>query len=346
MESNSHLDSKTESKQDSKSADAKGVDSAFQAIWTEKYRPKRLKDIVGQRQIIEKLSAFVQKKSLPHCLFAGSAGVGKTTAALCLANEFFENQWHSNFLELNSSDERGIDTIRVKVKDFARTMPISGLFKIVYLDEADSLTKDAQHALRRTMESYSHIARFILAANYSGKIIPPIQSRCAVFRFSALKKDDVIEAIRDVSQKENLKIDDKALEAIFTMSEGDMRKSINILQMSAASYGDKLIDEKMIYETINAADPGAIKQMLEKAVSGDFKAARSTLMDLLFQKGLAGEDIIREIHRQIFSLQIDDRKKLELIEKTGEYEFRITEGSNPLIQIEALLAQATLIGKK
>ncbi len=318
--------------------------SAFQAIWTEKYRPKKLKDIVGQKQIIEKLSSFVQKKSLPHCLFAGSAGVGKTTAALCLANGFFENQWHSNFLELNSSDERGIDTIRVKVKDFARTMPINGLFKIVYLDEADSLTKDAQHALRRTMESYAHLCRFILSVNYSGKIIPPIQSRCAVFRFSSLKKEDVVEAIRDIAQKENVNIDDKALEAIFTMSEGDMRKSINILQMAAASQNLK-IDEKLIYETINAADPGDIRNMLEKAVSGDFKSARSILIDLLFQKGLAGEDIIREIHRQIFSMQIDDKKKLELIEKTGEYEFRITEGSNPLIQIEALLAQATLIGK-
>lgn len=325
--------------------DAKGVDSsAFQAIWTEKYRPQSLKDIVGQKSITEKLSAFVEKKSLPHCLFAGPAGIGKTTAALALANEFFKNQWHSNFLELNSSDERGIDTIRVKVKDFARTMPISGSFKIVYLDEADSLTKDAQHALRRTMETYAGACRFILSVNYSGKIIPPIQSRCAVFRFSALKKDDIINSLREIAEKEQLSLEEKAYDAIFATSEGDMRKAINILQMAAAS--DTKITEKLVYETTNAADPSIVNKMLATAVNGDFKGARLLLHDLLYQRGLAGEDIIRELHRQIFALDIDDHKKLELIERTGEYEFRITEGANPLIQIESLLAQASLIGKK
>lgn len=320
--------------------------SAFQSIWTEKYRPQNLKDIAGQRNIVEKLSAFVEKKSLPHCLFAGPAGIGKTTAALALANEFFKNQWHSNFLELNSSDERGIDTIRIKVKDFARTVPMGSNFKIVYLDEADSLTKDAQHALRRTMETYANTCRFILACNYSGKIIPPIQSRCAVFRFSALKKDDIVASLKEIAEKEKLSVDEAAYDAIFATSEGDMRKAINILQMAAAAGTGTAITEKLVYEATNAADPSIVKKMLETAINGDFRSARAILHDLLYQRGLAGEDLIRELHRQIFSLDVDDHKKLELIERTGEYEFRITEGANPTIQIEALLAQASLIGKK
>lgn len=308
----------------------------LEKIWTEKYRPKSLSEVIGQHHIIPHLRTFVENRSLPHCLFAGPAGCGKTTTALCIANEMFRDQWKSNFLELNASDERGIDTIRVKVKDFARTLPISGLFKIVYLDEADALTKDAQHALRRTMEMYSNICRFILACNYSGKIIPPIQSRTAVFRFSSLSQDDVSGYLRRIAKSENLKTDEDVFPLIHDLSEGDMRKAINILQVASTN---KSIDKDVIYSVTSKMETALVRGMLELALAGKFREARASLLSLLYDKGLAGEDIIKDIHKQVMNIDIDEKSRLAMIEKVGEYEFRLTEGSNPQIQIEALLAQ-------
>jgi len=316
----------------------------LEEIWTEKYRPKKLSDIVGQEHITKRLEFFVKNRSLPHCLFAGPSGVGKTTCALAIAYELFEQQWKSNFLDLNASDERGIDIIRIKVKDFARTMPLSGLFKIVYLDEADSLTKDAQHALRRIMENYSSTCRFILACNYSSKIILPIQSRTAVFRFASMKEENVISFLKNIASSESLDVDESAYKAIVYLSEGDMRRAINVLQTAATL--DRAITEEVVYNVTSKADPKEVKTMLEKTLNGDFKIARKHLLSLLYERGLAGEDIIKEIYAQTFSLMLEDEKKLAIIEKIGEYEFRLTEGSNPQIQLEALLAQIALIGKK
>jgi replication factor C small subunit len=317
----------------------------MEEIWTEKYRPRKLKDIAGQDNITKALASFVQNRNLPHCLFAGPAGCGKTTAALCIANELYGSSIKGNFLELNASDERGIDVIREKVKDFARQQTAfgSGMFRIVYLDEADALTKDAQHALRRTMENYSHVCRFILACNYSGKIIHPIQSRTAVFRFSVLKEEDMTEALRGIAKKEKLDVEDEAYHAIIKVAEGDLRKATNILQLAATH---KHITEEIVYTVTNRADPHAVRKMIETSVAGKFREARSQLLALLNERGLAGEDIIKEIHSQIFDLDISELQKLQMIEKVGEYEFRMTEGSNPHVQLEAMLAQFALIGKK
>ncbi|RLF54191.1 MAG: replication factor C small subunit, partial [Thermoplasmata archaeon] len=167
----------------------------MQEIWTEKYRPKTLSELVGQKEIIQRLMAIVESGNIPHFLFTGPAGTGKTTSALALARQLFgEDKWRDNFQELNASDERGIQVVRTKIKSFARAAPLGGAdFKVIFLDEADSLTADAQAALRRTMERYSNTCRFILSCNYSSRIIPPIQSRCSVMRFAPLKKEDIRE---------------------------------------------------------------------------------------------------------------------------------------------------------
>ncbi len=307
-------------------------------IWTEKYRPKRLKEVVSQEDIIERLEAFVKNNNLPNMLFAGPAGVGKTTCALAIAHELYGEGWKQNYLETNASDERGIDTIRHKIKDFARTRPIGNVsFKIAVLDEADALTPEAQQALRRTMENYTNTCRFILIANYSSRIIDPIQSRCAVFRFTGIDQEKSKKHLKEVAKKEKLNIEDEALDAILYLAEGDMRRSINLLQ-SAAALGKK-ITEKTVYDVAVQAKPTDIKEMLEIATKGRFMDARKKLYDILINQGISGEDVVKEMHRQVYDLNVPDEKKVFIIQCLGEYEFRLNEGGNPMIQLEAFLAQ-------
>jgi replication factor C small subunit len=309
-------------------------------IWTEKYRPKTLDDVINQKHVVERLKAFVKDRNIPHMLFAGPAGCGKTTIAFAIANELYGDGWKGNMLNLNASDERGIDVIRGKVKDFARTKAIGDVpFKMIFLDESDALTPEAQQALRRTMEAFSSITRFVMAANYSSRIIDPIQSRCAVFRFSALSEADVKEYATRISKAEKLKIDDGAIDAIAKLSEGDLRKVANILQASAIL--DKKITEDVIYEVSAKAEPKEIKKMVDYALSGKFSEARDALKELLLKKGVSGEDIIRQISNQIYTLDISDKSKAALIEKVGEFEYRMQTG-NDQIQLESLLAQFTL----
>ena len=312
----------------------------LEEVWTEKYRPATLSEIIGQDDIVRKIRSLIDTRSIPHCLFTGHAGVGKSTMAFAICNELFGSNWKHNFLDLNASDERGIDTIRVRVKDFARTIPINGGFKIIFLDEADALTKDAQHALRRIMENYSDSCRFFLSCNYLSRIIHPIQSRTAIFRFSPLKEQDVMKYIRHICDRESLVADEKSLKAIFDVSEGDLRKATNILQMASL---DTEISEKQIFSLVKK-DTEKTRKMLTNAIEGNFLKARDDLLSLL--ENTEGEDIIKEIHNQIFELDISDKEKIILLEKIGECEFRLVEGSNPRIQIGSLLAYIALNSRK
>lgn len=314
-------------------------------IWVEKYRPKELSGIVGQDEVVSRLQSFVAKKSLPHLLFAGPPGSGKTTAALCIARELFGEGWRQNFLELNASDERGIDTIRTKVKDYARTRPIADVpYKIVLLDESDALTPDAQHALRRTMEMYTHTCRFVLDCNYSSRIIEPIQSRCAIFRFRRLAEKDIAQYLKRIARAEKLTLTDDGIKAITYVSGGDMRRATNILQAAAAL--KRKIDEKVIYEVSALAHPEEVREMLQLALAGKFEEARNKLVEMLINKGLSGEDILDQIHREIFNLNLPEQVKIKLIDKVGEFDFRLTEGANERIQLEAALAHFCLIGDR
>lgn len=316
-----------------------------QEIWVEKYRPKQLGDIAGQEEIVERLKTFVKEKSLPHLLFAGPPGNGKTSAALCIARELFGESWRQNLLELNASDERGIDTIRTKVKNYARTRPIGDVpYKIILLDESDALTSDAQHALRRTMERYTHTCRFILDCNYSNKILGPIQSRCAVFRFKRLDEPAISKVLTAIAKGEKLTLDPKAAEAIIHVSEGDMRRAINMLQ--AASAIGKRITEKTVYDVSATAHPENVKQMMQLALDGKFEEARKKLLDLLIGQGLAGSEVLQQIHRQTFDLDLPEPVKVKLIDRMGEVDFRLTEGANEQIQLEAALAHLALIGDR
>ncbi|OGS42698.1 MAG: Replication factor C small subunit [Euryarchaeota archaeon RBG_16_62_10] len=300
---------------------------------------------MGQKSILERLSAYARTRSMPHMLFAGPAGSGKTTCAIALARELYGEQWRDNLIELNASDERGIDIVRGKVKDFARAASIgAAAFKIIFLDEADSLTFDAQSALRRTMERYTQTCRFILSCNYSSKIIEPIQSRCAVFRFRPLSEADTREYIRRIASAEGVRLTDNGLESICSLAGGDLRKATNIFQV-AASLG-KEVDQDAVFESTENIRPSEIQEVLTTALSGNFTAARSRLDDLIARHGLSGEDIVQGIHRAVYELPVSEDVKVRLVDRVGEAEFRMVSGSSERIQLEALLAHFAHEGKK
>jgi replication factor C small subunit len=316
-------------------------------MWAEKYRPQSLDEIINQTEIISRLKTFVKEKNLPHLLFVGPAGVGKTTSILALSKDLYGPSYKNFILELNASDERGIGVIREKVKNFARTAAMAShvSFKILIMDEADHLTSDAQHALRRTMEIYTRTCRFCLLGNYSENIIDPIQSRCSIFRFSPLKKPELKGYLQEIVEKENLDIVDEGLDAIFQASKGDVRKAINLLQAAAAN--ERLIDDVSIYNLLGNVSPEKVKEMLGVALDGRFLESREILRELLIDQGLAPEDIIRNIYREIMRHStLSEQMKVKLSDTIGEVDYRLTQGSRAEIQLSTLLAHLSLIGEE
>jgi replication factor C small subunit len=314
-------------------------------MWAEKYRPQTLDDMVNQREIMNRLKTFVAEKNIPHLLLVGPAGVGKTTSILALAQDLYGPSFRNYVLELNASDERGINVIRDKVKNYARTAamasPVS--FKIIILDEADHLTGDAQHALRRTMEVYTKTARFCLIGNYSENIIDPIQSRCSIFRYGSLDEEDIQDRLNYIAEKENLQIVDEGLDALFQASGGDLRKAINMLQ--AASANGELGDDVSVYSLLGSIRPDRVRSMIQLALDGKFLESREALRDILINQGLAPEDIIRITYREVMRHKsLTEQMKVRLSDIIGEVDYRLTQGSRPEIQLSTLLGHLSLVG--
>ncbi len=318
-------------------------------MWVEKYRPKKLDEVVDLRDIVDSLRNFVRKpKTMPHLLLAGIPGTGKTTVALCIARELFGQNWRTFTLELNASDERGIDTVRERIKDFSRysraafgNVP----FALIILDESDQMTGPAQTALRRIMETSSRTSRFIMICNQAGKIIEPIQSRCAIFRFSKLDHKAMVEHLCCIAEKEKVKLSPEAAERIVDYAEGDLRHAINALQ-AASAYGDGLVDEKVVSRVIGEASPIQVQLMIRKALYGDFIESRKIMYDLMGSFGFSGSEIVRQMQRELFKMSsLTPGEKADLSNIIGEYDYRLTQGANSDIQLNALLAQFAKVGK-
>lgn len=308
-------------------------------LWVERHRPSSVREMKGQRAVVDRLRAYADSGTFPHLMFAGPPGTGKTTAALALTRDVFGEGYRNNLLEMNASDERKLESIRTKVKQFARTAPMPGTtFKVIFLDEADALTPDAQGALRRIMEQFAETCRFILSCNYSSKIVEAIQSRCAVFRFRPLDEEKVLETVLEISKHEGINLDKGAAEAISKVSLGDLRKAITSLQVAASL--DPNVTRELVYETTATAPPEDLHGFFLACKEDGFQPARRRMRGILDRFGLAGTDLVNQLHRELGGVTfLDEIQKLSVTEAMAECDFRMVEGGGESLQLDAMAAK-------
>jgi replication factor C small subunit len=320
-------------------------------MWIEKYRPKLIDEMVNQRGTVDGIKALLKTpETLPHLLFSGPPGTGKSTMALCIARQLMGENFRRLVLELNASDERGIGVVRERIKGFSQVIqatPSGVQYGLVILDECDEMTRDAQTALRRIMETSSRTCRFILICNYQSGIIEPIQSRCSVFRFRQLEERETVEYLTKICKAENVEAEEKVVERIFQLSEGDLRRALNYLQVAAMSSKSGKLEAAQLNKVAPEDDNPRVREMLKTAFQGDFVKSREILYDLMGRHGLSGREIVRTANREVVRIQeLDARKKVEAVRLLGEYEFRLSQGANEDIQLSAMLAQFNLLGSK
>jgi replication factor C small subunit len=320
------------------SANQKSDDLA-NLMWSEKYRPKKLSEVVDQKEIVKGIGNLIKSPDIPHMLFAGPAGVGKTTSALCIAMELLGEEWRKNTLELNASDERGIKMVRERVKEFAASIKLAtdkefGKPKIIILDEADEMTPEAQTALRRIIEDSARTTRFIIICNYLSQIIEPIQSRCVVFRFTRLPKEEIIDHLQTICEKEKVKYEEKAIAQIFDATGGDLRHSINIMQ-AAAGMGS--VSAANVTAAVGLSGRSKVGEVLRLALGGKFNEARAKLLELTQVYGMSETDFMKYANQEAYDIKIERLDEFAAI--MAEYDYRLAAGAHPEIQLSALLAQ-------
>lgn len=306
--------------------------------WIEKYRPKKLDDLISHKDIINTISKFVKEDRLPHLLFYGPPGTGKTSTILAVARQIYSpKEFGSMVLELNASDDRGIGIVRENILSFASTRTIfkSG-FKLVILDEADAMTRDAQNALRRVIEKFTENTRFCIICNYLSKIIPALQSRCTRFRFGPLSKDQMIPRLKHVIEQESVDVTSDGMNAIVTLACGDMRRSLNILQSASMAF-DKVTEDN-VYICVGHPLRKDIENIIQWLLNTNFNEAYNNILKLKTAKGLALQDILTEVHLYVHRIDFPIHVRIHLLEKMAETEFRLMSGTNERIQLSSLVS--------
>ena len=312
------------------------LDDAADLPWVEKYRPSSLDDLVAHEAIISTIQKFIIEKKLPHLLFYGPPGTGKTSTILAVAKEMYGKSFASMSLELNASDDRGINVVREQIKNFASTQQImSKGIKLIILDEADSMTNAAQFALRRIIEKYTKTTRFCLICNYVSKIIPALQSRCTRFRFMPLPGDVAKLRIRAIADNEGIGLTEDGLNALVELGRGDMRKYLNILQSTSMAFNT--INAKAIYNCTGNPDPEFIERILEVLLTMNFNEIFESINQERMHFGFSLSDIIRELHKNVMEIKFPEKLKMLLVKRMSEIEMRLSEGASEKIQLGALV---------
>ncbi|CAH1801678.1 unnamed protein product, partial [Owenia fusiformis] len=306
--------------------------------WVEKYRPNTLDDLISHADIVNTITKFMKEDRLPHLLFYGPPGTGKTSTILAVAKQIYSpKEFNSMVLELNASDDRGIGIVRGQVLSFAstRTMFRKG-FKIVILDEADMMTRDAQNALRRVIEKYTENTRFCLICNYLSKIIPALQSRCTRFRFGPLSPEQMMPRVQHVIDQEKVTVTEDGMKALVTLASGDMRKSLNILQ--STSMGHSEVNEDTVYTCVGHPLRSDIENIVQWMLNDDFTKAYNNITNLKTIKGLALHDILTEVHSYVHRIDFPMHIRIDLLEKMADIESRLASGTSEKIQLSSLVA--------
>ncbi|KAG0464585.1 hypothetical protein HPP92_018749 [Vanilla planifolia] len=323
-----------------KSLTAAGIKSV---PWVEKYRPQTLADVAAHRDIVDTIDRLTNENKLPHLLLYGPPGTGKTSTILALARKLYGGQYQNMILELNASDDRGIEVVRQQIQDFAsaRSLSFGAKFsvKLVLLDEADAMTKDAQFALRRVIEKHTKSTRFALICNNVNKIIPALQSRCTRFRFAPLDAAHVRERLQYVVKSEGLDVDGNGLAALVRLSNGDMRKTLNILQ--STQMASQHVTEEAVYLCTGNPMPKDIEQITYWLLNEPFTGSFTNISDIKMRKGLALVDIIREVTMFVFKIQMPSNVRIKLINDLADIEYRLSFGCNDKLQLGALISTFT-----
>ena len=307
--------------------------------WVEKYRPSKLDDINSQSHVVNSLKNVIITKNIPHLIFYGPSGCGKTSTILSLAKELFGKHYAERIIELKSSDERGINVIRNKIKTYAK-MSIKNIenappWKIIILDEADTLTTDSQFALRRIIEQYSNVTRFCIICNYHSKIIDPIMSRCSLFKFKPIKSEDIVEKLKYISSKENFVCGDAIINKIIKISRGDLRKAINLLQKCHNSFGEQ-INEELIDDISGYVPTNKLNKLMDFVMIKDIKNVNLYINELIG----GGYSLVNQIillHDYFVASNISSDKKSKILFKLAEIDHCLIKGCDEYIMFMKLV---------